>query len=225
MWEDDRFHAFAKRGEDLDTTSRSFTIPRLSCEVPKPTLRGSKGRPCRICGYVIGESTKRDKNRGIVTHPSVEFVCCAKEAHQQCWLSARSNENDEIKCGNVTAFTKKDRKTLYKATLANPKTRAIKKYAVCEYCDERIDTDAAGKHLRDNCSVLKDLRDGGPGALPNDLPGSKMNEIRRLARTGLVLACSKMNVPFDLRRKAERHAGSGRAQSPVRAVSADSQVL
>ena len=52
-----------------------------------------------------------------------------------------------------------------------------------------------------------------------------MNEIRRLARTGLVLACSKMNVPFDLRRTAERHAGSGRAQSPLRAVSADSQVL
>ena len=161
--------------------------------------------------------------KGVITHPCVKFVCCDREAHSQCWRSAKVSDTDEVKCSNLTALTRKCRKVLIPTSMADPDERVIKSYAVCEYCGEKIDKTGDSNHIRDHCKVLQDLRTDM--TVVNDLPGSKMNEIRRKARTALVLACAKLKVPLDLRDAAERHAGSGRAQTSPRSASADSQVL
>ena len=212
-----------KRGGELQAATAPI-LTRLTCAVPMPKGRGRPcRRPCRICGFVIGETSKRDIKKGVITHPCVKFVCCDREAHSQCWRSAKVSDNDEVKCSNLTALTRKCRKVLIPTSMADPDERVIKSYAVCEYCGEKIDKTGDSNHIRDHCKVLQDLRTDM--TVVNDLPGSKMNEIRRKARTALVLACAKLKVPLDLRDAAERHAGSGRAQTSPRSASADSQVL
>ena len=154
----------------------------------------------------------------------MKFDCCSREAHAQCWRSAKAADSDEVKCCNLTALTRKCRTLLIPVTQSDPNRRVIKNYAVCEYCNERIDMmTTESNHIRDHCVVLRDLR--ADVAAVNDTPGPKMSETRQNARAGLILACKKLNVPLDFRIAADRHAGSGRAQTSPRSASADSQVL
>ena len=80
-----------------------------------------------------------------------------------------------------------------------------------------------GIESRDECPVLADLRADDDGSVCEDDDLRERKRIKRLAETGLVLACSISNVRLEMK-KTSGLAGSRNASSQRRTISAESEV-
>ena len=197
-------------------------MPALNCDIPRPTLRGSKGKPCRICGYVIGKQLVRDRKKGI-KHIAT-FTCCSLEAHHKCWLGAKVDGATLIICSNLRCLLEKSGAEKF-VKFDDPNKEVVRKYAVCEYCGKEIEIATAGStHLRDECEVLAELRAEDDGIIYTDSDLMERKRIKRLAETGLVLARAATDAQKEKRDATIGSAGSRNASSQRRTVSAESQV-
>ena len=202
----------AKKARKSDTVAgRKSNVFRtvLSCEVPRPRVRGSKDRPCRICGYVINDVSARMKKAGI--RAAVTLTCCKKEAHVQCWESSRVDVFKPPTCSAVRWHLKKDRATAIRVPLTLTESKPDEeKFVRCRFCLKLVPT-GSGTHLETECEVLREL---------NDPPRVGESVIGRLAKKCVILACEENS------RTEGENPDRARAQSQTarRAVAADSQI-
>ena len=181
----------------------------LSCEVPRPRVRGSKDKPCNICGYVIKDVSARMKKAGI--RASVTLRCCNKEAHVQCWESSRTDVFKPPSCSAVRWHLKKDRATPIRVPLTLTASQPDEeKFVRCRFCSKLVPT-GSRFHLETDCEALR----GG-----NDPPGVQESMIGRLAKKCVTLACEEKS------RTEGENPDRARAQTQTarRAVEADSQI-
>ena len=181
----------------------------LSCDVPRPRVRGSKDRPCRICGYVINDVSARMKKAGI--RAAVTLKCCNKEAHVQCWESSRIDVFKPPACSAVRWHLKKDRSTAIRVPVTLTENKPDEeKFVRCRFCLKLVPM-GSGTHLETECVALREL---------NEAPDSKESVIGRLAKKCVMLACEENS------RTEGENPNRARAQSQTarRAVAADSQI-
>ena len=217
-----------KRQKRKRTTKKVGHRDHLDCAVPRPVVRGSKRRPCRICGYVISKLLKREIKAG--RQEAIEFPCCGARSHVDCWLNARAAGSTTASCAALKYLLMKDRHTAIFVNYEDPDKEVIKNYAVCEFCGDEIDTAGdSDDHILNECIVLADLRASRrfEFRVPADVdaPARKMALVRKEARAGLMLACSKLSIQFGKRRTPTEAEGVRSSHESVRrTVAADSQV-
>ena len=73
----------------------------FNCDVERPRRAGKVAvLPCMICGYAIGEKSKK-----------VDFECCDAAAHHKCWVNAGNKNAVDIKCSKPASLLERDRMT------------------------------------------------------------------------------------------------------------------
>jgi len=144
----------AETARPVKRPRRKKFLERLNCDVPPPKVRGRKNKPCRICGYAIGKQSAKDRKAGAVH--SVDFVCCKRTAHMECWTAA-AVVSQEVNCKSLRWALAKDRATPIRAVdkEKQPDNETFSN-ARCEYCGELIDLRTGkNKHLELDCKVLR----------------------------------------------------------------------
>ena len=182
---------------------------RLDCLVPRPIVKGSKRRPCRICGYVINDLTDKEKASGVVN--SVSFVCCRKEAHIACWQAARKSTDSCVKCSELKHLLKKDRATPL-AVPVEVKAAPEENFALCKYCGDLVSLVEGKDHLESACKIAASSR-SKTGA----------SRIRKLADRCVALTARCISHPVRNRKNPNMRLGA-EPPSKRRAVSADDSI-
>lgn len=125
-------------------------VSSLNCNIGHPPVRGRKNRTCRICGYVIRQTSKQKKSK---INPAAKFECCSKEAHVECWQNARNSVESRLACSEVKHWLAPDRLTARVVKMTSDDTdRSTIPCRECDFCHDLIEiSDANRNHLFEHC--------------------------------------------------------------------------
>jgi hypothetical protein len=199
-----------RKTQETDTVV-SF-LEHLNCDVGHPKVRGKKNRPCRLCGYVIKPLTAKQRKAHSVT--SMEFLCCQKEAHIECWKVARKAVFATLECSSLTGLVNKTRTEVInvRAESGEETTDNVRNYVQCELCKKLLDVQKDNRnHIREECwGRLRRDRGGSSNDVVRLPSASKKNRVDELATLcdNLLGQQADENInPDSGRKKTRRNSG------------------